>query len=109
MPCSLIVLVHLRLIAINTMALAIINSSYLTCIGLHGSIVMWVTLIMQCYKDIIGRVSRLLIPVPIGLIVISMLWSIILSMRSSIRCPMGCPMRMPIVRDMGKSLRWTIR
>ena len=104
MPRSLIVLVHVRLIAINTMALAIITSSHLTRIGLHGSIVMWGTLIMECYKAIIGRVSRLLIPVPIGLIVMSMLRSIRLSMRSSIRCPMGCPMRSSLVRDMGKSL-----
>ena len=109
MTRSLIVLVHVRLISINTMALAIINSSHLTHIGLHGSIVMWCTLIMQCYKAIIGKASRLLIPVPIGLIVLSILRSIRLSMRSSIRCPIGCPMRMSIVRDMGKSLRWTMR
>ena len=108
MPRSLIVLVHIRLISINTMALAIISSSHLTRIGLHGSIVMWVTFIMQCYEAIIGRVSRLLIPVPIGLIVMSILRSIRLSMRSSIRCPMGCPMRMFIVRDMGNSLRLSI-
>ena len=109
MPHSLIVLVHVRLIAINTMALAIITSSHLTHIGLHGSIVMWGTLIMRCYKAIIGRVRRLLIPVPIGLIFLSILQSIRLSMRSSIRCLMGCPMRMSTVRDMGNSLRWTIR
>ena len=104
MPCSLIVLVHVRLIAINTMALAIIKSSHLTRIGLHGSIVIWGTLIMQCYKAIIGRVSRLLIPIPIGLIVLSILQSIRLSMRRSIRCPMGCRMRSSMVRDMGNSL-----
>ena len=63
---------------------------------------------MWCYKAIIGRVSRLLIHVPIGLIVMSILLSITLSMRSSIWCPMRCPMRMSIVRDMRKSLRWTI-
>ena len=97
MPCSLIFLVHIMLTTINTMALAIINSSHLTRIGLHGSIVMWGTLIMRCYKSMIGRVSRLLIPVPIGLIVLSILRSIRLSMRMS------------IVRDMGNSLRWTIR
>ena len=45
----------------------------------------------------------------IGLIVLSILRSIRLSMKSSIRCPMGCPMRISIVRDMGNSLRWTIR
>ena len=108
MPCSLIVLVHLRLIAINTMALAIITSSHFTRIGLHGSIVMQGTLIMQCYKAIIGILNRLLIPVPIELIGLFILWSIILSMRSSIRCPMGCPMRISIVRDMGNFLRCTI-
>ena len=109
MPRSLIILVHIRMITVNTMALAIITSSHLNRIGLHGSIVMRGTLIMRCYKAIIGRVSRLLIPVPIGLIVLSILQSIRLSMRSSIRCPMGCPMRMSIARDMGNSLRWNIR
>ena len=108
MPHSLIVLVHIRMIAINTMALAII-SSHLTRVGLHGSIMMWCALTMRCYKSIIGRVSRLLIPIPIGLIVLSILWSIRLSMRSSIRCPMGCPMRISIVRYMGNSLRQTMR
>ena len=60
---------------------------------------------MTCYKAIIKGVSGLLIPVPIGLIVLSILWSIILSMRSS----MGCPLRISIVRDMGNSLGWTVR
>ena len=109
MPCSLVILVHVSLIAVNTMAMAIITSSHLTRIGLHGSIVMWGTLIMRCYKAIIGRASRLLIPIPIGLIVLSILRSIRQSMRISIRCPMGCPMRMSIVMDKENSLRWTIR
>ena len=64
---------------------------------------------MQCYKAIIRGVSGLLIPVPIRLIDLSILWSIRLSMRSSIRCPMGCPMRSSIIRDMGNSLQWIVR
>ena len=108
-PCSLIVLIHVSLIVVNTMALAIISSSHLTRVGLHGSIMMWCSLTMRCYKSIIRRVSRLLILISIGLIVLSILWSIRLSMRSSIRCPMGCPMRISIVRYMGNSLRWTMR
>ena len=109
MPRSLKILVHIRLITINSMAMAIISSSHLTHVGLHGSIMMWCTLIMRCYKAIIRGESGFFIPVPIGLIVLSILWSIRLSMRSSIRCPMGCPMRSSIVRDMGNSLRWTVR
>ena len=89
----------------NTMALAIITSSHLTRIGLHGSIVMWCTLIMRCHKAIIGRVIKLLTPVAIRLIVLSILQSIRMSMRSSIRCPM----RSCIIRDMGNSLRRTVR
>ena len=105
MPRSLIILVHIRLITVNTMALAIISSSCLTRVALHGSIMMCYTLTRRCYKAIIRIVSGLLIPVPIGLIVLSILRSIRLSMRSSIRCPM----RISIVRDMGNSLRWTVR
>ena len=105
MPRYLIVLVHIRMITINTMALAIICSSHLTRVGIHRIIMMWCTLTMRCYKAIIRRVSRLLIPVPRGLIVLSILQSIRMSMRSSIRCPM----RISIARDMGNSLRWTIR
>ena len=91
------------------MSLAIITSSHLTHVGLHGSIVMWGILIMRCYKAIIRRVSRLFIPVPVGLVFLSILRSIRLSTRSSIRCPMGCPMRSSIIRDLGNSLRWTVR
>ena len=109
MPRSLIVFVHIRMTTVNTMALAIISSSRLTRVGLHGSIMMWCTLTMQCYKDIIRGVSGLLIPIPIQLIALSILWSIRLSMRSSIRCPMGYTMRSSIRRDMGNSLRWTVR
>ena len=67
MPRSLVGLIHIRLIAIQTMALAsvIITSSHMTHEGMHGSIVMQSTLIMRCYKAIVRRVSGLLIPVPI--------------------------------------------
>ena len=86
MPHSLIGLDRIRLISIHTMALAsgIINSSHLTNEGLHGSILMWSTLSMRCYKAIVRRVSRLLIPVPIQLIVLSIIQSIRRSMGSSI-------------------------
>ena len=109
MPCSLVVLIHVRLITINTMDLDIITSSHLTHVGLHGSIVMWVTFILRCYKAIIRRVSGLLIPIPIGLIFFSILWSIRMSMRSYIRCSRGCTMRWYIVRYMGSSMIWKLR
>ena len=109
MRCSLIILVHIRLIIVTTMAMAIASSSRLTHVGPHGSIVMQGALIMRCYKAIIGRVSKLLIPVPIWWIILSIVWSIQMSMRSSIRCSMGCPMRRSIVRDMGSSMRWNMR
>ena len=59
---------------------------------------------MWCYKTIIRGVSRLLIPIPIRLIALSILLSIRLSMRSSIIYPMGCPKRRSISRDMENSL-----
>ena len=107
MPCSLVVLIHIRLIAICTMALAsgIITSSHMTHDGLHGSIVIQSTLIMRHYKSIIRRLRGLLIPIPIRLIVLSVLWSIRMSMGSSIRCSM----RWSIVRYIGSSMSWTMR
>ena len=63
MDLSLIVLIHIGLI--TTMALAIVPSSHLTCIGQYGSTIVWCTLTIQSYKAIIWRVSRLLIPTPI--------------------------------------------
>ena len=104
MPHSLIVLVHIILKTVTTMAMAIVSSSRLTHVGWHGSTIMWCTLTIWSYKAIIQGVSGLLIPVPIRLIALSILRSIRLSMRSSIRCPMGCPMRSSISRDMGNSL-----
>ena len=65
MEHSLIVLIHIGLITITTMALAIVPSSCLTCIGWHGSTIVWWTLTIRSYKAVIWRVSRLLIPTPI--------------------------------------------
>ena len=87
MPFSLVVLIHIILIVIHTMALAsgIITSSHMTHEGLHGSIVMQSTLIIRCYKAIFRRVSGLLIPVPMRLIVLS----VIRSIRRSMGCSIG--------------------
>ena len=65
MDRSLIVLIHIGLITITTMALAMVPFSCLNCIGWHGSTIMWCTLTMWGYKAIIRRVSGLLIPIPI--------------------------------------------
>ena len=65
MDHSLIVLIHIGLITITTMALAIVPSSHLTRIGWHGSTIVWCTLTIWSYKAVIWRVSGLLIPVPI--------------------------------------------
>ena len=65
MDHSLIVLIHIGLITITTMALAIVPSSCLTHIRWHGRTIVWCTLTIQGYKDIIWRVSGLMIPIPI--------------------------------------------
>ena len=93
--CSLIVLIHIGLITVTTMALIIVPSSCLTCVGWHGSTIMWCTLTMWGYKAIIRRVSRLLIPIPIRWITLSILRPIIRSISHHIRCPM----RQSISRD----------
>ena len=64
MDCSLIDLIYIGLITITTMALAIVPSSHLTHVGWHGNTITWCTLTMWGYKDIIRRVSRFLIPIP---------------------------------------------
>ena len=65
MDLSLIVLIHIGLITITTMALAIVTSSRLTHIGWHGSTIVWCTLTIRSYKAVVQRISRLLIPTPI--------------------------------------------
>ena len=54
-PHSLIILVHVGIIVVNTMALAsgIIASSCLTHKRVHGNIVIQNTLILECYKAIV--------------------------------------------------------
>ena len=65
MDHSLIVLIHIGLITITTMALTIVPSSRLTHVGWHGSTIMWCTLTIWGYKAVIWRVSGLLIAIPI--------------------------------------------
>ena len=88
MDRSLIVLIHIGLITITTMALAIVPSSYLTHIGWHGSTIVWCTLTIWSYKAIIWRLSRLLIPSPIRTRTMSILRPIIGSIIHRMRCPM---------------------
>ena len=88
MDCSLIVLIHIGLITVNTMALAIVPSSHLTHIGWHGSTIVWWTLTIRSYKVVVWRISRLLIPAAIRSRTLSILRPIIGSISHRMRCPM---------------------
>ena len=65
MGYSRIVLIHIGVITITTMALAIVPSPRLTRIGWNGSTIVWCTLTIRSNKAIIWRVNVLLIPIPI--------------------------------------------
>ena len=79
-------LIHIGLT--TTMALAIVPSSHMTCIGWRGSTIVWWTLTSRSYKAIIRRVSRLLIPASIRGRTLSILRPIIGSISHRMRCPM---------------------
>ena len=101
-PCFLIGLVCIRLIAIYTMALVsgIITSSNLTHIGLHVRIVIWSTLRLGCYKSIIRSLVRGLIPRPIRCVVLSVRWFVRWFIRRSMRGSINWTMRWSMGRYM---------
>ena len=89
-PCSLIGLVDIGLISIDTMDLAsgIVTSSHLTYVGL--CIIVWSTLRLGCYEATVRRLISGLIPGPIRCIGLSIRHSIRWSIRRSIRWYIPC-------------------